>query len=390
MPKTIALICGTRPEIIKMAPVYHAIAATPGLKPFLVHSGQHTDLAQPVYELFGMRPDCNIELSREKPDLAHLSAILLESLFDALNQAKPVAVLVHGDTTTAAMGALASFYLQIPVGHVEAGLRTGERYSPFPEEMNRTIIGRIAHWHFSPTERSRSALLAEGIPEPTIEVTGNTVIDAALLMSGRISADTAHRTQVQAWVDSQVARHRRLVLVTAHRRENWGQGLREIAQSVVHILQDNPDCCVLWPMHANPAVKEVILQEIEHIQGISERLLLTQPIDYPDLIWALSNSWAVLTDSGGIQEEAVAFKSPVLVLRDSTERPELIEAGGGRLVGANRQRIVETFTELTQNPQMHAAMRACANPFGDGQAAQRIRDALLLTLDRPEPVIETQ
>jgi UDP-N-acetylglucosamine 2-epimerase (non-hydrolysing) len=371
MKKDILVVCGTRPEIIKMAPVYRALKASSRLNPVLLHTGQHTDLATPVYKFFGMEPDHTIELQRERPDLAHLSAILLEHCTDVIEAVKPSAVLVHGDTSSAAMAAMAAFYTQRAVGHVEAGLRTGDKYSPFPEEMNRSLIGRIAHWHWAPTERSREALRLENIPDSEILVTGNTVIDAAQMTAQMLKEGHADAFITQSNLAERIE-GRRLVLVTAHRRENWGEGLRQIADAVCDLLTQYPDTFFVWPLHANPDVARTVREAVA-ARGIdTSRLMLTAPLDYTALIWILSRAWMTMTDSGGIQEEAAALGAPALVLRDSTERPELIEAGGGILTGAVRSVIVETVRKLESDTEALNKMRTIDNPFGDGTAATQI------------------
>lgn len=368
----VLLICGTRPEIIKMAPVYAALQASTKLRPRLLHSGQHTDLAWPLYEFFGMTVDYSIELTRSNSSLAHLSALLLEQTTQVLQAARPAAVLVHGDTSTAAMGALAAFYEQIPVGHVEAGLRTGDKYSPFPEEMNRSLIGRMADWHFAPTALAEQALRAEGLGAKagSLVVTGNTVIDAALAARYR-TAEHAPAVVAQYGLSERLE-NKRLALVTAHRRENWGAGLESIAHATADMLEQYPDMVAVWPLHANPQVAKTVREALAPRNVDETRLVLTPPLDYADLIWLLSHAWVTLTDSGGIQEEAAALGVPVLVLRESTERPELITAGGGVLVGTDRSRIGKTLADLTQSLARYTAMRHIQNPFGDGTAGVQI------------------
>lgn len=369
--KDVLVVCGTRPEIIKMAPVYHALARSKTLRPVLLHTGQHTDLATPLYRFFDLHVDHLLELRRDKPTLARLSELLLGQCADVIEAAKPSAVLVHGDTSSAAMAALAAFYSQVPVGHVEAGLRTYDKYSPFPEEMNRSLIGRMADWHYAPTARAARALYAEGIAQERVLTTGNTVIDAALW-----TAKTAAQS-VPAFVE-QTALQRRLqgmelTLVTAHRRENWGDGLAQIAHAVADWLESNPKAFVVWPLHANPAVARPVRQVLQERLGEQHpRLVLCEALDYVPLVWLLQHSHLVLTDSGGIQEEATAFGTPVLILRDCTERPEVLEAGAGALVGANRERIRSELALLREQPTRLEHMRHAGNPFGDGEAAPRI------------------
>lgn len=371
MKKKVLLVCGTRPEIIKMAPVYKALEKSAMLEPVVLHTGQHTDLAAPLYEFFGMPPTESIDLIRQNPSLSALSVALLAPVSDVLLRTKPAAVLVHGDTSSAAMAALASFYEQIPVGHVEAGLRTNDMYSPFPEEMNRSLIGRMATWHYAPTAGAEQALLREGLTSSSIKVTGNTVIDAALLAAAMLEDN---------YVDSFVQEHelafrtagRRLVLVTAHRRENWGGGLEAIASAVADLLEAQKDLFFVWPLHANPEVARTVRAVFEARHVDADRLLLCPSLGYSTLVWLLKKSWLVMTDSGGIQEEAAAFGTPVLVLRDTTERPELIEAGGGVLVGAVRANIFDWAQRLNDDPALLHRMRHVDNPFGNGTAGLQI------------------
>ncbi len=369
--KKVMVVCGTRPEIIKMAPVYKALKDSATLEPVLVHTGQHTDLATPLYAFFDMPPAHNIELTRSKPTLSHLSQVLLSKLSDVVEQDRPAAVLVHGDTSSAAMAAMAAFYEQIPVGHVEAGLRTNDMYSPFPEEMNRSLIGRMATWHYAPTERAADALRRENIKDEVLLTTGNTVIDAAHLTAQMLNEGVQDEFVKSENLEARI-QGKRLVLVTAHRRENWGEGLRNIANAVADLLAQYDDLFVVWPLHANPAVAQTVREVVAERNVKADNLLLCPPQDYAALVWLLHKSWVVMTDSGGIQEESAAFGAPVLVLRDTTERPELIDAGGGVLVGAVREAIVAAFNRLDADPQALARMKATINPFGDGKAAQRI------------------
>lgn len=381
--KKILLICGTRPEIIKMAPVWNALRQTPGLTPILLHTGQHTDLAQPLYEFFDMPPTVSLELTRKNPSLAHLTALLLEEIAAVVQEQKPDAVLVLGDTSSAVAGAMAAFFEKIPVGHVEAGLRTNDKYSPFPEEMNRCVIGRVAQWHYAPTSRAREFLLTENIADKDILVTGNTVIDAALLTAGLL----AEGHPVPFWdhnaLDARL-NNKKLVLVTAHRRENWGQGLEHIAHATCDLIEANPAIFVVWPLHANPDVAQTVRGVFAQRNIGSSNLLLCAALDYSALVKVLTRAWLVMTDSGGIQEEAAAFGRPVLVLRESTERPELIEAGGGVLTGANRAVILDRALALLNDPARYAAMTDIVNPFGNGTAGAQIAAQLALELVAPD------
>lgn len=370
--KQVLLVCGTRPEIIKMAPVYEALRASQTLEPIVLHTGQHTDLATPLYEFFAMPPDETIDLKREDPSLSALFAALLSATSKVIAQRKPHAVLVHGDTSSSVAAALAAFNEQTPVGHVEAGLRTLDRYSPFPEEMNRSLTARLATWHYAPTEQAVQALVREGVPPQDVLMTGNTVIDAAQRTVARLQGGPANPFVAAHNLHNRL-QGRRLVLVTAHRRENWGTGLEQIAQAVAQLLQDEPDLFFVWPLHANPAVAQAVRAELANHDFDATRLVLTPPLEYPTLIWLLENAWVTLTDSGGIQEEAAALGTPVLILRESTERPELLVAGGGALTGAHRADIVRWMNRLAQNPGVHQSMCNIVNPFGDGTASAQIR-----------------
>ena len=373
------LICiGTRPEIIKMAPVYFALrrAAAPVR---VLHTGQHTDMAAPLYRFFGIEPEHVLSLPRASQALHGLNAELLHGIGEQVARIRPSAVLVHGDTSSAAMGALAAFYCQTPVWHVEAGLRTYQSYDPFPEEKHREIIGRIACWHFAPTRTARQNLLKEGVAEEGVQVVGNTGVDAAYLAVHRIETAQREPEGLRGLVPSELQslsqkwRGLRWVLVTAHRRENWGEPIRQIAAAVRELIMTVPDIGILWPAHANPVVRAGMQAQIDAIPpAFRDRIVVCGPLEYPALVWFLRNAWLILTDSGGIQEEAAAFSVPVLVLRRTTERPELIEAGGGRLVGTESRAILACARNLIDDPDAYARMRMTTNPFGDGHAAERI------------------
>jgi UDP-N-acetylglucosamine 2-epimerase (non-hydrolysing) len=383
------LLCmGTRPEIIKMAPVHHALAAV-GLDSVVFHTGQHQEVAEPLYRLFGITPGARVKsLERKGGSLAELGAALLEESHHAMTAQKPDVVLVHGDTSSALYAALAAFYLQIPIGHVEAGLRTHAPYDPFPEEMNRTLIARMARWHFAPTPGAAQALRHEGIAAQAIHQVGNTAVDAALQVAQRTRqnpqlVDWPEAIQNSAWLGAEAAnmaadeKTQKLILVTAHRRENWGQGIAQIAQAVSTLVAERKDSIVIWPVHPNPQVRDaVFLHTAQAREQHPSRLVLCDPLDYAALVVLLQQAWLVLTDSGGIQEEAAAFSVPVLVLRETTERPELIEQGGGKVVGTQPQNILKAALPLMHSAQARAGLVARNNPFGDGQAAQRIADVL--------------
>lgn len=373
---TTYLACiGTRPEIIKMASL-HRVLKSRGDTMRVLHTGQHEAMAHVLYRFFDMGPDLQIQLQRSSPRLGNLTADLLDNVDRVIADTQPDVVLVQGDTSSALVGALAGYYNDKPVAHIEAGLRTGER-DPFPEEKNRELIGRLAHWHFPPTEQSRDNLLREGIAPGQVHLVGNTVIDTALWVREHMASDAL--AALPPPLPEFLAAHpdTRLLLVTAHRRENWGQPIRNIAAAVGQLLQRHTDLIVVWPIHPNPAVRNDV-ESVFH--GLSPdcraRACLTDPLDYPALITVLAHSHFTLTDSGGIQEEASALGRPVLIARDSTERQELVQAGGALLVGTDTERIVREASHLLDQPEAYRAMQLSRSPFGDGHSADRIADIL--------------
>ncbi len=394
MNTSVLLCIGTRPEIIKMAPVYHALKGTP-FEPIVLHTGQHeagteTDrqTVWPLYEFFGFLPAYRVDLVRRTETLAHLTALLMEELNELLTYIDPGAVLVQGDTTTAFIAALSAFYRKTPVGHIEAGLRTHNEYDPFPEEKNRQLITRLSRWHFTPTAMASQNLLAEGIPQERIFQVGNTVVDAVQWGIGqldeRIAQGDLFPRPLQALPDR--LQGRRLILITAHRRENWGAKITQIARATRTLLERYPDLVVVWPVHPNPKVHTTVQAGFEKLgPSVSERLYLTPGLSYPVVLWLLKHAWLVMTDSGGIQEEAAATGTPVLVLRDTTERPELLTAGSGMLVGTDPEGIVHHVDRLSAESGRYDAMRSAPNPFGDGHAARYISDALVKSLAPDEP-----
>ena len=393
MTHPVVLCMGTRPEIIKMAPVYHGMVRR-GTPVAVMHTGQHQDMAWPLYDFFDIRPQCSIALERKSDRLADLSATLLSRLGAALAEMQPPLVVVHGDTSSALMGSLAAFYQQVPIAHVEAGLRTHMQYSPFPEEKNRELIARLAQWHFAPTPQARSNLLQEGVPEERIHMVGNTVIDATLWGVRQLEslADKTADVLPPALGDlTHLADDARLLLVTAHRRENWSDGIAAIAEAVKDLLIREPSLVAAWPVHANAKVRTTVHQVFSGAPAaLRRRAFLCEPLNYPALLWLLKKSWLVLTDSGGIQEEAAALHKPVLVLRDSTERPELIESGMGLLVGCKRSDIVATTLRLHCDAQAYARMQRGTNPFGDGHAGDYIATILSKHLDQPGQTLDAK
>lgn len=371
------LVCtGTRPEIIKMAPVYRSLKAR-GETVHVLHTGQHEEMALALYRFFDMGPDHHMHLRRDRAGLSHLTAELLQGIDEVLNHTQPDVVLVQGDTSSALVGAMAAFFRDIPVAHIEAGLRTGQ-HDPFPEEKNRELIGRLAQWHFPPTAQASQNLLREGVAPSHIFEVGNTVIDAALWVNQRLAQQPwgqVYPHEVQQLLGRYT--NARLMLVTAHRRENWGRPIQHIATAVRTLLELNPQLIAVWPQHPNPSVRLDIAQGLGELPPeLAQRLCLTEPLDYPALIGLLSQSYFCLTDSGGIQEEASALQRPVLITRDSTERQELVDAGGALLVGTNPHTIVEQSTALLHDSSAYSAMQLRACPFGDGQSALRIADVL--------------
>ncbi len=367
---------GTRPEIIKMAPIYRTLKAQ-GEDVQVLHTGQHEEVAQALYKFFDMDPDFQIQLRRQSPTLSNLTAELLQGIDGVIDKVKPDVVLVQGDTASAFVGAMASYYRDVPVAHVEAGLRTGQ-HDPFPEEKNRELIGRLANWHFPPTPQAADNLRREGIAPQQIFEVGNTVIDAALWVKTQMDqngAPDALPAEVRSFLQAHAAS--RLMLVTAHRRENWGRPIQQIAAAVGILLRLHPDLTVIWPLHPNPSVRADIQNVLSQLDAANrQRLCLTDPLEYPALISLLAHAHCCLTDSGGIQEEASAFKCPVLITRDSTERQELVDAGGAVLVGTDPHRIVEQASALLNDPWAYRAMQVLESPFGDGHSAQRIADVL--------------
>jgi UDP-N-acetylglucosamine 2-epimerase (non-hydrolysing) len=379
--KTYLACMGTRPEIIKMAAV-HRIIKERGDRVVVLHTGQHEAIAHVLYKFFDMGPDLQIDLQRRSPRLGDLTAALLEGVDRIIDEVRPDAVLVQGDTTSALVGAMAGYYHNTPVAHIEAGLRTGQR-DPFPEEKNREMIGRLAHWHFPPTAQARCNLISEGIAHERIFVVGNTVIDAALWVKERISSgafDASDAMPIHLRQFLMTHPEQRLILVTAHRRENWGQPIRDIASAVGQLLQDHPELIAVWPVHPNPTVRKDVEAVMDTLSpSARSRICMTESLDYPALIAVLARCYLTLTDSGGIQEEASAMARPVLIARSSTERQELLQAGGARLVGTDVNCIAEEASKLLTQGAIYRAMQLAVSPFGDGRSARRIADVLATT-----------
>jgi UDP-N-acetylglucosamine 2-epimerase (non-hydrolysing) len=370
----VLLAFGTRPEAIKLAPVVEALRADRRFSPILAATAQHRGLLDQALGLFGLVPDYDLDLMRPGQDLTHVTTAVLEGLKPILEEAQPDLVVVQGDTTTTFAGALAAFYARIPVAHVEAGLRTGDPFSPYPEETNRTLTAHLADFHFAPTGLARENLLAEGIAPAAIHVTGNTGIDALLQIARRVRDDMPVVPQELATLDPA----RPLVLVTAHRRESFGGGLENICRAIAELATTRPDIDLVFPVHPNPNVR----RPVNAMLGTLANVRVVEPVDYEQLVWLLSRSTLVLTDSGGIQEEAPSLNVPALVLRDKTERPEGVDAGALKLVGTDPARIVAEALRLLDDPAEHARMAAVPNPYGDGHAAKRIVSTLAAKLGR--------
>nr|WP_315190521.1 UDP-N-acetylglucosamine 2-epimerase (non-hydrolyzing) [uncultured Albidiferax sp.] len=382
----ILISVGTRPEIIKMAPVYAELHRR-GMPVAWVHTGQHREMADTLYAFFGIQPQHEVVLQRRNASLAHLNALLLEGLSEVYERVRPRAVLVHGDTTSTLASAQAAFYLDVPIGHVEAGLRTGNSREPFPEEKNRELTARLARWHFAPTAGAAANLDKEGVPDHAVHTVGNSAVDAALAGTVRLEqllADGSLALPPELLALQPHLARCKLMTVTAHRRENWGAGIHNIARAVGQLLLQHADLAVVWPVHGNPAVRDAVHAELGGLaERLGGRLTLCPPLDYPALLWCLHRSALALTDSGGIQEEGAALSCPVLVLRDATERPELIAAGAGMIVGTDTARIVRTVDHLLGDGRLLECMRQAVNPFGDGRTAPRIADVLARDLESP-------
>lgn len=360
-------VFGTRPEAVKLAPVVHALARSEHIEPIVVLTAQHREMLDQMLKWFGITPHYDLDLMRHGQSLADLTARVLTSMDELLGKVKPDLMLVQGDTVTVMAASLAAFYQKIPVGHVEAGLRTNDRYNPFPEEMARRQTGRLATLHFAPTALAVENLKNEGVTE-NVYLTGNTVIDALLDTSNRLGSTTVDTTLFGTTDFSKY----KVLLVTAHRRENWGNGMDEIARALRQIADEFPEIQILYPIHKNPVVR----QSIEPVFEGHDRLIRIEPLDYVPFVYAMQRCFFILTDSGGIQEEAPALGKPVLVMRTNTERPEAVAAGAARLVGVTQEGIVAGARQLIKEPTSYASMACAVNPFGDGKASERILAAI--------------
>ena len=371
------LVFGTRPEAIKMAPLVKEFQKFPKeFETIVCVTGQHREMLDQVLRIFEIRPDYDLDIMKQGQDLYDVTARVLTGMRDVLKEAQPDVVLVHGDTTTSTASALAAFYQQIPVGHIEAGLRTHNIYSPWPEEMNRLITGRIATYHFSPTPLSRQNLLAEGIKEEAITVTGNTVIDALYWVVEKIknnkflSVELGSFLKTAGYDVNRLNDNRRLVLITGHRRENFGDGFIHMCLAIKNLVEKYPQVDFVYPMHLNPNVRKPIHEVFG--ETTADNMFFIEPLEYLSFVYLMEKSDIVLTDSGGIQEEAPGLGKPVLVMRDTTERPEALEAGTVKLVGTDYDKIVGEVSALLDNQDYYDRMSEAVNPYGDGKACERI------------------
>lgn len=380
--KKVLLVFGTRPEAIKMAPLVKKFQEDSEFQTIVCVTAQHREMLDQVLDIFDIKPDYDLNIMKQGQDLYDITSRVLLGLRDVLNETNPDVVLVHGDTTTSTAAALAAFYKQIPVAHVEAGLRTNNIYSPWPEEMNRRITGRIATYHLAPTELSRQNLLKENVDNQNIIITGNTVIDALLWVVNKIKSDANLADTLQINIKNngydidRIEDKRKLVLITGHRRENFGEGFRNICNAIKTLSIKYPDVDFVYPMHLNPNVRKPIAEIFGNDKDKSGNTFFIEPLDYLNFVFLMEKADVILTDSGGIQEEAPSLGKPVLVMRDNTERPEALEAGTVKLVGTDYDKIINEVSELLDNEVSYNKMSKAVNPYGDGSACKRIVDFL--------------
>lgn len=374
--KRVLSVFGTRPEAIKMALLSKALEADAAFEAAVCVTAQHRSMLDQVLSIFDVKPRFDLDLMKANQGLADLTGRILTGMTDVLREYKPDWIVVQGDTTTAFVAALAAFYEKVSVAHVEAGLRTGFKYSPWPEEMNRQLVGRIADLHLPPTQRSKDALLKENVPEDHIHVTGNTVVDALLWVSNKLDTDTGARAELERrfqFLDAS----RRMILITGHRRENFGRPFEDMCNAFVDIVRARPDVEICYPVHLNPnvqaPVKAILAAAPEELRS---RIHLIDPVEYLPFVYLMKRCNFIVTDSGGVQEEAPSLAKPCLVTRNDTERPEAVEAGTAKLIGTNRERIVSESLRLLDDKEHYASMSRAHNPYGDGKANQRIVEIL--------------
>ena len=376
--KKIITIFGTRPEAIKMAPLVKELEKREGIESKICVTAQHREMLDQVLELFDIKPDFDLNIMKTKQSLTGITNRILEGLEDIFKEEKPDMILVHGDTTTTFSSALAAYYQQIKVGHVEAGLRTFDKYFPFPEEMNRKLTGAISDLHFSPTKGAKNNLLREGIDESSIYITGNTVIDAML---HTVEDDYVFENEELNKIDF---KNKKVIMITAHRRENWGEGISNICEALNQIVNENKDVELVYLVHLNPIVKDMVHEKL----GGKERVHLLNPLDTKETHNLMNKCFMVMTDSGGLQEEAPHLGKPVLVLRDVTERPEAVEYGTVKLVGTNKEKIIDEANILINSREAYEKMSKAVNPYGDGKASERICDAIMKYLNLSKKEVE--
>ncbi|MES2207871.1 MAG: UDP-N-acetylglucosamine 2-epimerase (non-hydrolyzing) [Pseudomonadota bacterium] len=369
--KKVLLVFGTRPEAIKMAPLVHALRSNPYFDARVCVTAQHRHMLDQVLELFEITPEFDMNLMREGQSLSSITAQVLTDLEEIFKQFLPDVVLVHGDTTTSLAASLAAFYHRVPIGHVEAGLRTGNLYSPWPEEMNRQVTDTISTWYFAPTQESKQNLLNEGIPQEKILLTGNTVIDALLQVAEKQKTNNELQNTIAAQFPFLDA-NKRLILITGHRRENFGEKFINVCQALKTIAQKNPDVQLVYPVHLNPQVQKPVNEILSGLDNV----YLLPPQEYLPFVFLMTRSYLIITDSGGVQEEAPALGKPVLVTRDTTERPEAIAAGTAKLVGTDQSTIIKAIQVLLDSPEEYTKMAHAHNPYGDGKSSERIVEKL--------------
>ncbi|WP_047446466.1 non-hydrolyzing UDP-N-acetylglucosamine 2-epimerase [Alistipes sp. ZOR0009] len=385
--KKVMLVFGTRPEAIKMAPLIKELQKSSELKTIVCVTGQHREMLDQVLNLFEIKPDYDLNIMKQGQDLYDVTSLVLTGMRDVLNDAKPNLVLVHGDTSSSTAAALAAFYQQIPVGHIEAGLRTHNIYSPWPEEVNRQITSRIATFHFAPTEKSKQNLINEGIDPSKISVTGNTVIDALIYVLDKINRNSSLEKNIELqliksgineskftkWING----NRKMVLITGHRRENFGTGFLSICEAIKKLAEIFPKVDFVYPMHLNPNVRKPIAEIFGEKQHEYSNIFFIDPLEYLPFVYLMNLSYLILTDSGGIQEEAPGLGKPVLVMRDTTERPEALEAGVVKLVGSCTNSIIKETSELLNYKELYTSMSGKKNPFGNGDASTIIVQTII-------------
>ncbi len=376
MSLKVLVVFGTRPEAIKMAPVVLALGQEKDIEAKVCVTAQHREMLDQVLDLFEIVPDYDLDLMQPGQDLFEITTKVLLALRDVLRKEHPDIVLVHGDTTTCFAAALAAFYEGIAIGHVEAGLRTGDLSAPFPEEANRSLTGRLTNLHFAPTQNAAENLLRENIPKELIHITGNTVIDALLIVRDKVAAyPISHWRELlgEKLYDRIIDKTRRLILITGHRRENFGQGFIDLCSAIAELAGRHPDWDLLYPVHLNPNVQKPVYELLDDLSNVH----LIKPQEYAQFVWLMDQSDLILTDSGGIQEEGPSLGKPVLVMRDVTERPEAVDAGTVKLVGTNQEMIVTSVEELFANNAIYEKMSKAHNPYGDGKACPRIVNVLI-------------